>query len=82
MGLPDDTGRGAAGFFWLYSQAWHGVLLEIRQGFGISNDLLRRDEGSMRWNMGAFFWVKSGKEEKGTQMTMGEIPATSVKRGI
>ena len=39
-----------------------------------------RDEGSMRWNMGAFFCVKSGEEEKGTQMTMREMPATWVKR--
>lgn len=36
------TQAGELRAFWLYSQAWHGVLLEIRQGFGISNDLLRQ----------------------------------------
>lgn len=29
-------------FMWFYSQARNGVLLEIRQGFGIRNDLLRQ----------------------------------------
>ena len=47
-----------AGELWafrLYSQAWNGVLLEIRQGFGISNDLLRQRRGLHALEHGCIF---------------------------
>lgn len=43
VGLPDDTGRGAAGFLVILTGLARGP--EIRQGFGISNDLLRQRRG-------------------------------------
>ena len=58
VGLPDDTNHNASGGLWafrLYSQAWNGVLLEIRQGFGISDDLLRQRRGLHALEHGCVF---------------------------
>lgn len=62
--MGDRLQAAMPGMFWCYSQAWNGVLLEVRQGFGISDDLLRQRWGLHALEHGGIFLGKKREGEE------------------